>query len=315
MAIPVADPYNVGGNAGATNGKDTLNIGDKNMTLENPKVTFRYQLGEHDINGPVLNPGEDSGNVWLLTVGVGYSSLFYAIEADYDHTAIDILADDDTYGHIIRIDDDTIDDYGDDIHYSDCGHPIDLDNVHIDKISSGLRYYSAYLPDKGVLPKSYGVMESAGLFDELWGPQLQIAPDNHNRYVELRYPVELPNVKDYSGYVRKTVSYGDIVTYGAHIGRALGILISNGQLLVLETNCRIAYVRSVKLDDIESVVPVSNFTQWFFSKPLSDSQTLMSYHRHGSLSESYIGKYLDDSGQLRKVVPPFHYKAIEANSR
>jgi hypothetical protein len=69
------------------------------------KLVARGKLGDHDIEAVCVNPGDWFGKVWLIEVGLGYSSSFYAVEAGNEQDAIDTLADSEEFGHTINVDD------------------------------------------------------------------------------------------------------------------------------------------------------------------------------------------------------------------
>ena len=64
------------------------------------------QLGEDPQQVTFVNPGEWFKKRWLIGVGIGFSCLFYIVEADCESDAIDELTDSD-WGHIVK---------------SECGH-------------------------------------------------------------------------------------------------------------------------------------------------------------------------------------------------
>ena len=55
------------------------------------KVTAHGKLNGHDIEAEVLNAGDWFGKVWLIEVGLGYSSSYYAVEADHLSDALDVF--------------------------------------------------------------------------------------------------------------------------------------------------------------------------------------------------------------------------------
>jgi len=294
---------------------------------QNPIVTFSTKLGDHEITGEVINPGEEFGNVCIIEIGCGFSSFFFAIECEDEQTAIDILADS-RFSHHIEIEEDEENDEDYCSYAGNEGIPVNLDNVAIHSTSE-TRYFSPFLLSSGVTSVEYSELESSGKLENVWGDELRIEPSNPSRYVDLLFPLKLPNVKEFGGYASKTVICGDLVEYtrkgmeGAkNLGRALGILTVDGSggdssgvvLVVMEisglSNC---YLRTVAIEDVVNVAPVSKLTRWFFGQELPDSQTLLTYARHGSLNSRYIGNYTDREGQLKRIDRPFHYKDIEAN--
>lgn len=81
---------------------------------DNPeaKVTFSGKLGDHEITGDVLNPGDWFGKTWLLEIGGSYSPIFVVAEADSIEGAINELSGNDKYKHHIIIPPEDFGDYG-----------------------------------------------------------------------------------------------------------------------------------------------------------------------------------------------------------
>ena len=80
----------------------------------------------------LVNRGEWWGETYLIEVGMGYSSLFFVVEAGNEQDALDTFADS-KYSHLIDVDHDGIE-Y--DIEYcyaGNDGHAVDLDYVAIHK--------------------------------------------------------------------------------------------------------------------------------------------------------------------------------------
>ena len=98
---------------------------------DNPeaKVTFSAKLGDHDIEGDVINPGAWFGKTWLLEIGGSYAPIFVVVEADSVTDAIDELSGDDKYGRHIKIPPEDFGDYGLTVHAGDTigGKPYDHD--------------------------------------------------------------------------------------------------------------------------------------------------------------------------------------------
>ncbi len=61
------------------------------------------KLGDHQIDAEVINPGDWWGKVWLIEIGHGISSSYFAVEGDTLQHALDEFADS-AYGHLIHID-------------------------------------------------------------------------------------------------------------------------------------------------------------------------------------------------------------------
>lgn len=289
-----------------------------------PPVRFSCKWGEHEIEGDVVNPGDNWGEGYVIEIGCGYSSLYFYVEADGECEAIDEFADS-KYGHLIEISEEDMADYDEDgvSRAGNDGHPVDLDNLLIHDLPNVV-YKAPFLMSSGVTPEEYHALQSADKLDRVWGPELPIEPDNSFRYVDIRYPIELPGIRDIGSYVNKHVHYGDFVKWGdGQIGRAFGIHTNpvlnddKGMMLcVMEWGFSLShcYLRTVPVSEITGVASASQFTRWFFGSSFGDSQTVLSYSRHGSLSNNYIGQYLEN-GELRPVKPPFHYAAITANCR
>jgi hypothetical protein len=126
-------------------------------------LTFRGQTLE---NVPVLNPGAWWGKCWLVEIGLGYSSSFYVVEADSMSDAIDEFADDEKWGHNIRVDNSDLEDYPEEdrYHAGNDGAVVDLDHVMVYPLIrkkgtgehlSSLRYHADHLPRAGCKPTDY----------------------------------------------------------------------------------------------------------------------------------------------------------------
>jgi len=73
--------------------------------MSDPKVTAKWTGGGRQYKAPVINPGDWFGKTWLLSVCVSNTGgPQYVVEADNIAEAIDVLAEDEQYGHIIAID-------------------------------------------------------------------------------------------------------------------------------------------------------------------------------------------------------------------
>lgn len=126
------------------------------------KIKAKAKLNGHDLSDiPVLNPGDWFGNSWLLEVGGSYTPLFLIVEADSVSDAIEELADNEKYGHLITVDDADLGDYAeDDRHYGASGQVLDLDHLMIHG-QEGVdcpfpcRYFGDGLPDEGMKPTDY----------------------------------------------------------------------------------------------------------------------------------------------------------------
>ena len=130
-----------------------------------PDIKARGKLGDHDIEASVVNPGDWYGRVWLIEVGCGYSSVFYAVEADSVSDAIDEFSGS-QWGHHILVEDKDLDDYPEDSrYYNDGGQVCDLDHIHVhgrevphmsrDLSPWPCTYVGEGLPDEGVASTIY----------------------------------------------------------------------------------------------------------------------------------------------------------------
>jgi len=97
-------------------------------------IVAKGRLGNHEIEAEVINPGDWFGKTWLIEIGCGFSSSFFAVEADTVTDAIDEFSGS-AYGHLILIDDADIADYLEDGefngYYNDGGQSCDLDNCMV----------------------------------------------------------------------------------------------------------------------------------------------------------------------------------------
>jgi hypothetical protein len=283
---------------------------------DNPKVTFSAKLGNHDIRGDVINPGDWFGKVCVIEVGFGVSSFFYAVEADGWNSAIDEFVDSER-GHLIRISEDDMADYDEDEvrRAGNACEPVDLENAVIHDIP--VKYHGDHLPADGVTPEQYQEMLSDDELESeaVWGESLEFEPGNPSRYIPVKYPVTIQD-----GMV---IQQGDFVAFGPHgdDGRVFGIVTRFGTgkdapeltflVLVIDREHKYTYWRFVPATGIKSKFTMNPLLKWFYSSnPDQDVPTVASLQRHGSLSQRFISKYLDDNGELRVVDPPFNYKAI-----
>ncbi|MDA9856608.1 hypothetical protein N9D23_00685 [Rubripirellula sp.] len=110
---------------------------------------------------PVLNPGDWFGKTWLIEIGGSYTPLYLIVEANSMSDAIDELADNEKYGHLIIVEDEYLDDYPeDDRHYGPSGQVLDLDHLMIYgqegvEIPFRCRFHGDGLPAEGVLPTEF----------------------------------------------------------------------------------------------------------------------------------------------------------------
>lgn len=132
-------------------------------------IIAKGRLGNHDIEAEVLNPSSWFGKTWLIEIGCGFSSIFFAVEADSVTDAIDEFSGSE-FGHHILIDDTDLADYMEDGefngYYNDGGQPCDLDNCmvhgreypgsHKDEYTPWPCVYTGDdLPAEGMTPAQY----------------------------------------------------------------------------------------------------------------------------------------------------------------
>ncbi len=125
-------------------------------------ITASGNLNGHDLTDiAVLNPGDWFGKAWLIEIGGSYFPLFLVVEADSINDAIDELADNDKFGHLIIVDDADLGDYPqEDRHYGPSGQVLDLDHLMIHgqegvECPWKCRYHGDGLPDEGMLPTDF----------------------------------------------------------------------------------------------------------------------------------------------------------------
>ena len=127
-----------------------------------PKITATATFHGHNLaNMPVLNPGGWFGKTFLIEIGGSYTSLFLIVEADSMCSAIDELADNERYGHLIVVNDEDLADYDpEDCHYGPSGQVLDLDHLMIYGEERGdrpfpCRYFGDGLPAEGIEPSEF----------------------------------------------------------------------------------------------------------------------------------------------------------------
>jgi hypothetical protein len=140
-------------------------------------------------------------------------------------------------------------------------------------------------------------------------------------YTIFKSPRYCPNAS-HTGYDKHSVSVGDLIMYEIEytdghthrqLARVLGLVnkrLPDGSdpgkdtLVVLEADEMLshAFVRYVKLDKVVRVraPSKSGFASWFLSGPVPDPETAIAASSYGSLSDSYIDKYLE-GGELRST--------------
>lgn len=125
-------------------------------------ITAAAKLQDHDLKDiSVLNPGDWFGKTWLLEIGGSYSPLFIIVEADSIQDAIDELADNQTYGHHIVVDEADLADYPEDErYYGASGQVLDLDHLMIHGEEGSdcpfpCLYHGDGLPPDGIKPTKF----------------------------------------------------------------------------------------------------------------------------------------------------------------
>jgi hypothetical protein len=130
------------------------------------EITAKATFNGHELTDvPVLNPGDWFGKCWLIEIGGSYYPTFLVVEADAVSSAIDELADNDRYGHLIIVDEADLDDYPDDErNYGPSGQVLDLDHLMIHGQEGSdcpfrCRYFGDDLPEEGMEPADYSCRE------------------------------------------------------------------------------------------------------------------------------------------------------------
>lgn len=125
-------------------------------------ITARGKFFNQELTDvPVLNPGNWFGKCWLLVIEDSYWPTHLVVEADSVQDAIDELADNEKYRHLIVVDDADLGDYPEDErHYGPSGQVIDTDNLMVygqegSKCPFPCRYFGDGLPGDGMEPTDY----------------------------------------------------------------------------------------------------------------------------------------------------------------
>jgi hypothetical protein len=125
------------------------------------EVKAKAKFNGQELEVPVINPGDWFGRCWLLEIGGSYTPLYLVVEADSVQAAIDELADNVQYGHLIIVDDSELADYDpDDCSYGPSGQVLDLDWLMIHG-QEGVEcpfpccYFGDGLPAEGMVPTDY----------------------------------------------------------------------------------------------------------------------------------------------------------------
>ena len=130
------------------------------------EVRFTATIGEHEIDGVVINPGAWFGKVWLFQIWIANAlAPYYAIEADSEQDAIDELADSERFSHLIDVaeedwpkwipadpeDPDCSDGEDEESDYTRAGndgHWVDLTNCDLRRAPANLRYVMEWNPQQ-----------------------------------------------------------------------------------------------------------------------------------------------------------------------
>ena len=125
-------------------------------------IKARATLNGYELtNISVINPAGWFGKTWLIEVSGSYTPLFLIVEADSVQDAIDELADNEQYGHLITVSDEDLGDYDpDDCHYGPSGQVLDLDWLLVHGMEGTdcpfpCRYHGDGLPKDGIAPTDF----------------------------------------------------------------------------------------------------------------------------------------------------------------
>lgn len=126
------------------------------------KITARGTLNGQELKDiPVLNPGDWFGKCYLIEIGGSYWPTYLVVEADSVSEAIDELAENQKYGHLITVADEDLGDYPeDDRYYGPNGQVLDLDHLMVHGQEGAdrpwpCRYFGDGLPEAGISPGDY----------------------------------------------------------------------------------------------------------------------------------------------------------------
>jgi hypothetical protein len=130
-----------------------------------------------------------------------------------------------------------------------------------------------------------------------------------NSYRVLKGAVTCPRAT-LQGYSKLQASAGDLVEWGdRHFGRVVGIAESNGlgepyakpvlAVLEFEPVTGFCFMRQLPVDAVRWVARCpSAIATVFFSSTLPDPNQVASMDSYGCFDDDYIGKYLDDAGNI-----------------
>ena len=94
-------------------------------------IRAKGELGGHEIDCEVLNPGGWFGRAWLVEIGGSYTPVYYVVEADGLSDIIDELCESKAGHHIIVEERDLADYPEDSRHYGPNGEVVDLDHFMV----------------------------------------------------------------------------------------------------------------------------------------------------------------------------------------
>lgn len=113
----------------------------------------------------VLNPGDYFGRCYLIEIGGSYWPLYLIVEAGNMIDALDVLAENEKYGHQIVVDDEDLADYPENGRvYSATGKVLDLDHVQVygydgEECPFPCLYHGDGLPAEGISPIEFANRE------------------------------------------------------------------------------------------------------------------------------------------------------------
>lgn len=126
------------------------------------EVKARGKLNNHDLTDiPVINAGDWFGRTWLIEIGESYWPIHLVVEGDTVQCAIDELADNEKFGHLIIVNEADLGDYPEDErHYGPSGQVLDLDHLMVHgqegvECPFPCQYHGEGLPDEGMAPTDY----------------------------------------------------------------------------------------------------------------------------------------------------------------
>lgn len=110
-------------------------------------IRFHCNFQGQRVEGPVVNPGDWYGKVWLIEIPNGP---LLAVEADNEDCAIDVLSDSSEYGHWINISEEQAQERergGHEREYAgNNSQPVDTTMVRVWPKTLGLTYTASWAP-------------------------------------------------------------------------------------------------------------------------------------------------------------------------